>query len=350
MKNKLAIFFLILVALAVGAYFVGTNWYNNNVFAPANNSDEDVEFTVEGGQNFIGILPALKEQGLIKDENAVKIYLRLQNVDPVIKVGTYTIPSTVNVPDLIEILEQGVFKSSVLVTLREGLRYEQIADILAEKFTGDEEISFSKSEFLAICENPDSITFTSDVQDFLNQVKPTGKPLRGFLFPDTYRFDIDADATKIIETLVATFKSRLEENNINYKAGSSLDSFYEELTLASIVEKEASKSDDPALISGILHNRVADNYPLQADSTVNFITGKNDPGVLIADTKIDSPYNTYKYAGLPPTPIDNPGIRTIFAAVKPQTTDYFFFVHDANGKGYYAITYEEHQRNVANYL
>lgn len=347
-KKILTALLLILILIIVGYFFV-QNWYNSNIFSPASGSDQDVEFTVSEGENFIGILPSLKEKGLIKDENAVKIYLRLQSVEPVIKAGTYTISSTVNVPELIVILEQGVFKSSVLVTLREGLRYEQIADILSEEFTGDD-IKFNKSEFLEICEDPDSTVFSSEVGEFLATVKPAGKPLRGFLFPDTYRFNIDADAKTIIETLVANFKIRLDENNINYQAGSSLGNFYEELTLASIIEKEASKSDDPALISGILHNRIADIYPLQADSTVNFITGKNDPGVLISDAKIDSPYNTYKYAGLPPTPIDNPGIRSIKAATSPLQTEYFFFVHDANGKGYYAVTYEEHQRNIANYL
>lgn len=341
----------LVVILGCSALFL-TNWFNKSIYENRQ-SDEVVEVTVHEGDTVLTLMPLLKENDLITSEEAVKIYLKLNDVSPSIKVGTYSIPKSTNFPGIIQILEQGVFKKSITVTLREGLRYEQIASVLDDHFQeASSEALFSSDDFIRLCSSSDTKIFSQDVQEFLDTVKPSDKTLRGFLFPDTYNFDFDASAQTVIETLIRNLMTRLEANEIDYTKITSgkLSTFYDALILASIIEKEASANDDLELISGIFHNRLNDGLLLQADSTVNFITGKNDPGVLISDTKIDSPYNTYKYLGLPPTPINNPGITTIKAALTPKSTRYYYFVHDAAGKSYFATTFAEHQQNVQRYL
>jgi UPF0755 protein len=130
----------------------------------------------------------------------------------------------------------------------------------------------------------------------------------------------------------------------------NVKNLYEAIVLGSIIEKESSKLDKKENISSVFYNRMKIGMPLQADSTINYITGKKDPGVLTRDTFIDSPYNTYKYTGLPIGPICSPGIESIKAAIYPSNTPYYFFFHDAKGQGYFSVTYAEHQQKLAKYM
>jgi UPF0755 protein len=351
LKTLMTLIFVVILILAVGS-LLAYNWYNNAIFSANSSSTEEVEVTVNVGDSLLSIVPTLKASGLISSEEAVRVYLRINNVSPTIKTGTYSIAKNLTFPQLVEILEKGVFKASVTVTIREGLKYQEVGSLLNAGFKdAGEENNFQYEEFLEICEEPDDVDFSDEVSYFIKSAKPAGKPLIGFLFPDTYQFDSDSNANTVIEKMILNFMNRMEENNIEIGSNAgTIGNIYEALTLASILEKEASLTDDNELISGVFHNRLNQNYLLEADSTVNFVTGKNDPGVLISDTKIDSPYNTYKYAGLPPTPINNPGMKTIKAALNPKKTDYFYFLHDANGKSYFAITFQQHQQNINRYL
>ncbi len=350
---KIILFVLIIVIILVGISILITNWYNSSIYDPANSNTSYVEFEVKEGNTLLNILDQLQTQGLVKDENAARIYLRLQNVSPIIKVGKYTIASNVNFPELIDILDQGVYKPSLQITIKEGLRSDEIANVLNNQFSKVPEAKFSESEFLNIVNNPDNTTFNSDISTFLDDFKPKGNSLEGLIFPDTYSFNTDTDAKSVVETLVSNFKKKLDDNNINQSTLSKqtgLNSLYEVIVLASIIEKEATLGDNYALISGVFHNRLNQNYPLQSDATIVYITRKQDDTVLISDTKIDSPYNTYLHAGLPPTPINSPGITSIKAAISPEQTDYFYFLRDKNNITHYSVTYEEHQSNISKYL
>jgi len=129
-----------------------------------------------------------------------------------------------------------------------------------------------------------------------------------------------------------------------------LKNFYQALTLASIIQRESGKAADDPLISGIFHNRLDDNYPLQSDATINFALNNSDPNISVPDTHVDSPYNTYQHAGLPPTPICEPSMSAIVAALRPTKTDYYFFLYDKSGNGHFAINYQQHQINIYKYL
>jgi UPF0755 protein len=155
---------------------------------------------------------------------------------------------------------------------------------------------------------------------------------------------------QIVEVFLVNFINKYNENIAPIigvqEPGHNLTSTYEGLILASIIEKEASAWDDRAEISGVFHNRLFIGMLLQSDATVNFATGKNDAGVSFQDQLIDSPYNTYRYAGLPPTPINNPRIQSLEAALSPNTTPYYFFYHTPDGETFFNEDFESHSAGV----
>lgn len=347
MKNCLAVV-LIVILLCGGGIFVAYSWYKGMENTPASDSTATEEITVEEGDNLNTISKELEEKGLIKSELALKIYLRVNDLSPNIKVGTYVVPKNLTFSQLIQKLETGVFKSSITVTLREALRPDQAADIIntAIAALGDDS-KFSANEYLAISENPANYTFDEDVQTFLSVNKPSDKPLIGFLFPDTYNLDADTTALIFINTQIRNLINRLEENEINTKDTTpETPTFYDALILASVIEKESGGNDDRRLISSVFHNRIADGMPLQSDATINFFTRRDDPRSTIQETQIDNPYNTYMYAGLMPTPINSPGVLSIFAAIYPKQSSYYYFRHDAQANIYFSETYAEHQESI----
>lgn len=345
---------LIIVLIIFVGIFIAYQWYSNAIYTE-NIQSEDIAFTVNNGDNLLTIASKLEQSRVIASEQALKIYVRLNNITANIKAGQYAIPKGTNVPNVIKILEEGTFKVSIAVTIPEGMRYEQIADLLVSKFESSAQTNnFVKSEFIDICENPDKYTFDTNVSAILNKYKPASNPLRGLLFPDTYRFDFDSNAKTVVSAMLLNFDKRLTDNGITLenlnKNQNNLTSIYDVISLASIIEKEAGNDADRPLVSGIFHNRLKVNYPLQSDITIHFIKNDEDTFISFADTKIESPYNTYLYAGVTPTPINNPGISSIKAALNPTKTEYFYFIYDANGTLYYAKTYEEHIANVNRYL
>lgn len=342
-----SIFIVILLILGVGGFIYAKGWYNDAIFERNEENVENIEITITEGEGISEVAEDLENLGLIKSGTALKIYLKLENLNPNIKVGTYSIPSNSTVPEIISFLEQGVLKPATTVTIKEGLTNTQIGVVLSETLE-----NFDGATFTDIVENPDNYVFSPEVQTFLNTYKPAGKPLLGFLYPDTYRFDNDQTMQSIVETMIQNFitKAALELNLTNLAlTQSEITNLYDALILASVIEKEASGNDNRAMISSVFHNRLQDGYLLQSDATINFITGKFDPGVLIEDTKIDSPYNTYLYTGLMPTPINNPRLESIKASLYPEVSDYYYFFHTDEGETFYSETLEEHNSKVQQY-
>ena len=204
------------------------------------------------------------------------------------------------------------------VTIPEGFSIFQMAPIFKEKFT-----FFDEKRFL--------------------QNSP-----EGFLFPDTYFFLPNVTAEDIALRMKRNFDERTE--SIRKETASSSISFSDLIILASILEKEAVEEKDKRLIAGVIYNRLTIGMPLQVDATFSYVNGKNTYTLTRADLREDSPYNTYLYKGLPPTPIANPGIKSIEAALRPAETKYLYFLSDLSGKMYYAKDFEGHQINREKYL
>ena len=347
MKTCLAVILLVVLVFGGGIFFA-YNWYKGQENAPASNSTETVEIEINEGDNLNTISKTLEEKGLIQSELALKVYLRVNNLSPNIKVGTYTVAKNLTFAQLIQKLETGVFKSSVTVTLREALRPDQAATTIQTAVDSlGEDAKFVESEYLAISENPSSYSFDADVQAFLDANKPTDKPLIGFLFPDTYSIDADTTALVFVNTQIRTLISRLEQNNVNISdTTAETPTFYDVLILASIIDKESGAIDDRRLISSVFHNRIADGIPLQSDATINFFTRRDDPRSTLEETQIDNPYNLYLYAGLTPTPINSPGVQSIYAALYPKESSYYYFRHDTQANIYFSETFAEHQESI----
>jgi UPF0755 protein len=182
----------------------------------------------------------------------------------------------------------------------------------------------------------------------------TGDPvssgsMEGYLFPDTYRFYSDATVQDVVEKMQETFEQKVTQEMLDEieSQGKTLD---EVVVMASVLEREARGEEDMGMVADIFWRRYEVGMALQSCASVNYITGKSDPAITYEDQQIDSLYNTYQYAGLPPGPISNPGLTAINAVIYPTANEYWYFLNDDDGVTHYATTNDEHVANKVNYL
>ncbi len=178
---------------------------------------------------------------------------------------------------------------------------------------------------------------------------PDLKGREGYLFPDTYLFNKSYPLNVLIKMMTDNFEKKItpELRQEIERQGKNLP---EIIIATSLIEAEARTAEDRKLVADIIWRRLANNMPLQLDSTVNYVTGEKKPAISLKEQDIDSPYNTYKYKGLPPGPINNPGLESIEAAIYPQKNNYWYFLTGKDGKMYYAKNLEEHNLNKMKYL
>jgi UPF0755 protein len=230
------------------------------------------------------------------------------------------------------------------VILIEGWDIKDIAENLGKKGI------VKAGDFLAAEKN-----FDVSGYPIIKSSKPKTADLEGFIFPDTYFIPVNRlpgqDISQIIiQKALDNFSQKITAQIQEQAAASGL-SFYQIVTLASIIEKESGTSQDRPKIAGVFYNRLKANMPLQSDATINFFTGKNDPQASLADIGINNIYNTYIYKGLPPGPICNPSLSSLLAAVNPTSSDYLYFLSDPKtGQAVFAKTYDEHLANKTKYL
>jgi|688.fasta_scaffold01495_6 UPF0755 protein len=292
---------------------------------------EDTLFQVKEEESWNDIVNNLKEQNIISKIDGIYFYINFRKLTP--KPAIYNIKTNMNTDQVIKMIARGVLtRPEVTITIPEGSDIYIIGDIL------ESGLKFSRADFIKATED-----FDTKEYDFIEN-----KSLQGYLYPDTYRFFDDSNAEDVIIKML---------NNFQKKALPSLKSIdqlsqYETLTLASIVEKEVSKSDDRKIVSGIFINRLRDGMKLQSDATVNFITQSGRSQSTLEDLKIDSPYNTYRVTGLPPGPITNPSVDSIKSVVNYTPNEYYFFLtsKDNPPKTIFSKTFEEHIQAKKQYL
>ncbi len=312
MKKVILLFFSLLVLTAGGVVFF---YYYN--LQPAGNGDE-VIFVVNKGESTKSIGQRLQKQGLIKNYYAFLAYLQLTGQVGKLQAGSFRLSPQSSVPDLTEELRKG--RIDVWVTFIEGQRREEYAEII------NQELNLPVDEFLDLTKNKE-----------------------GRLFPDSYLFPTDVVVPQVIKKMDDNFKSKWEklDNQTNFSQD-------EILVLASLVEREVKTDEDREIVAGILVKRLENDWPLQVDASVQYAKGGADnwwPKVSGADLRtIDSPYNTYMYKGLPPTPICNPSLESIKAVIGYRPTDYWYYLSDHQGKVYYARTLDEQNVNIGKYL
>jgi peptidoglycan lytic transglycosylase G len=289
--------------------------------------------TVEPGTAASQILQNLEKAGVLADAKLARTYLIYFMGDPKIQAGEYRFRGHLTTSQVLRMLVRGQVMSR-FVTIVEGLTLEEIADQLAREKLGRREV------FLDLMRSPRLIA------DF----DPDAPDLEGYLFPETYSFASGTGEREIVETFIRTFRQRFEREVRPLLAkGSPGRSVRQVVTLASIVEKEAKIGSERPLIAAVYRNRLAKGIGLAADPTVIYALkrlGRWHGNLRREDLRMDSPYNTYRWAGLPPGPICSPGLASLAAAAEPADVPYLYFVGRNDGTHVFAETLEEHNKNV----
>jgi len=290
----------------------------------------DFILTIDRNSNLHTVSLQLEEEMCI-NKYLFKISMYLTFNQNKIKFGRHDLSVVRNIRDLVGMITT-VNTEKIKVTLLEGWRIQDIALELERKMSIDVE------KFIYLC-------YDSNIIEKLN-LSDKISSLEGFLFPDTYLFLKTYTEKDIIEVLVKEFN-----NNYNNKIQNKTKlSIYETIILASIIQGESKFKADMDTISSVYHNRLMKNMLLQADPTVQYLMPKQKKNLLYKDIEIDNPYNTYKYKGLPPGPINNPGMNAIIAASNPAESDFLFFVSNGKGTHIFNHTYKKHlnsKRNVS---
>lgn len=304
---------------------------------------ETVTLTVEAGTGLRSIANQLKQASLIRNRLAFQIAVGLAGLSKDLQAGTFELSPASSATAIARQLAGASGAREVTVTILEGWTNRQIGELLEQKGIGTAEA------FLAATNTTDSRAILPDDRfDFLAGRSSTAS-LEGYLFPDTYRFFPDATPAEVIKKMLTNFNTKVAVGLRDNLAASGR-SLFDVLRLASIVEREVRTDRDRRLAADIFLRRLAAGIALQSDATVNYATGKSALQPTIADTEVDSPYNTYRYPGLPPGPIGNPGLSSISAVLKPEPNENLYFLTDASGTVYYAKTFEEHLENKRTYL
>ena len=322
---------VLLALLMVPAAFAGWSWWK--LQRPYKGyPDSERQVTIAPGTSVTGILQTLQKEGIIADANAARFYLIYFMGDPALQAGDYSFRGPLSTPQVLKKLSRGQVVTES-VTLVEGLTLEEIAAQLEQAGLGERET------FLDLMRSPELIA----------DLDPEAPDLEGYLFPETYSFARHTDEQTVVATLVKTFRQRWEKEVAPLLGSHPKHSLREIVTLASIVEKEAQVPSERPLIAGVYANRVRQGIGLRADPTVIYALkrlGQWNGNIRRSDLQLDSPYNTYRYAGLPPGPICSPGLASLRAAADPANVPYIYFVSRNDGTHVFATTLQEHNRNV----
>lgn len=302
-----------------------------NIFAPLN-SDQMV-IRIKKGDNAAAIGKKLKQNRIIRSASLFKALASLRGTDRLLIAGTYTLGGNNSLYRTLKLLEEGNV-SAVKVSIPEG-------------FSLHKTLQRIEKSGLASYEELDALA-----RDSLFVERLTGfhaPSLEGFLYPETYHFDLGSTPADILKQMTSQFFSQVRAAGLE---PARIPEFYQLLILASIVEKESTFEDERPLVASVMRNRLEAGMRLASCPTVDYVLerqGVKKPVLSLQDTQIQSPYNTYRNFGLPPSPICNPGVSSLKAALNPAKTDFFYFVADRKGRNDFSATAEEHLRKAASY-
>jgi UPF0755 protein len=318
----LGIIFLIIAGIVGGSWW----WYSSNT-KPFSDDTTKQEIIVSPGSSFADVAENLESQHIIRNAFALRLWAKIAGDEVTVQAGKHQFSPSMKYEEIISELSVGI--QDVKIRFNEGWRVEEM-DSALKKNLGEQ---YDSKKFLDLA-----------------------RPRQGTLFPDTYEFHKTATADEVITILHDEFEARYKKLN----GPADVENKKRVIIIASLLEREGVNDQDRPVIAGIIENRLKINGEtaglLQIDATLQYAIGYDkNRGVwwrspTPEDKEIDSPFNTYVVKGLPPTPICNPGEGSLAAAINPQKNNYFYYIHDASGKAYYARTFEEHDRNIAKYL
>lgn len=323
---------LLFAAILMLLLFVG--WFSYEFSISPKRPSEFVTFEVKAGETAKDIAQNLEDQGLIRADWAFVLGYRLFYSGESLKAGEYTILLPISAKKILFILSEGKVKLYP-VTIPEGLTRREIAQHL------ESTLFIDKAEFLEV----------SDDISLIHDLDPVAKNLEGYLFPETYYFPKNPDAVEICTIMTAQFRKVFSETWIK-RAEEIGMTLREVVILASLIEKESYHPEERTLVSGVFHNRLRIGMKLDCDPTIIYVLKEEDSfkdRLRTKDLKLDTPYNTYLYGGLPPGPIANPGKSALEAALYPADVDYLYFVSKNDGSHHFSRSFREHQNAVNKY-
>jgi UPF0755 protein len=326
--GRIAILLVILAAVAGG----GAWWAYSRVQAPfRGTADTETFVDIPPGTGPVGIGTRLVAAGVVQDAWTFRAAVLVSGRARELKAGEYRFDAPMTALEVVGKIARGdVYKR--MLTFREGLTVAEMAAVFEEKGFG------SAADFIKAAQNA----------DLIRDLDPEARDLEGYLFPETYALPRNTPASQVVEQMVAGFKTAFDAE---LRAAAKADALTvrQVVTLASLVEKETASADERPLVAAVYRNRMKIGMGMQADPTVIYAlqkAGKYDGNLSKLDLQFDSPYNTYRYAGLPPGPIASAGRASLAATVKPASVDYIYFVSRNDGTHVFASTLPEHNRNV----
>jgi len=297
----------------------------------------DQTFVIQSGQSTADITQELETQGLIRDSNALNTFLEYSGLDRSIQAGVYQLSARMNAIEIAHQLQDAT-PSEIVFQILTGWRVEEIAASIPTSG-----LEFSPDAFLT------TVYFPNESLPIIESI-PNGVSLEGFLYPDSYQLARDMSIDEFLETALRHFHIKVDQSTLDGFRDQEV-TLYQAVTIASLVEREAIVNEEMPLIASVFFNRLWDGMKLDSDASVQYALGyqadqktwwKNP--LSLDDLQIDSPYNTYRYQGLPPGPICNPSLNAMRAVAFPADTPYYYFraTCDGSGKHTFSVTFEEH--------
>jgi UPF0755 protein len=324
---------LLILVFVLGGAAAGAAWVlYARVHEPFRGFDRPEQFVdIPPGTGAGGIGARLAEAGVVRDVNTFRAALWVTGRARDLKAGEYRFDRPLSAVDVVDRLTRGdVYKR--LVTFREGLAISEMAAVFEERGFGP------AGEFERAAKN----------RALIADLDPEARDLEGYLFPETYALPRGTSADELVSQMVGLFR-KLYTGGLEAEAARAGLKTRQVVTLASLVEKETARREERPLVAAVYRNRMAIGMGMQADPTVIYAlrqAGQYDGNLSKADLQFDSPYNTYRYAGLPPGPIASPGLASIEATLRPADVRHLYFVSRNDGSHVFADTLAEHNRNV----
>lgn len=321
----------------LGVVLVGViaflGWFSYTINASGGLTDKLI-VNIPTGSSIKEIAQILQDKELIRSDTAFELYARIGPAHGQLKPGPYQLSRSMSIVQVLDYLSSGKIAVRTF-TARDGLTLAALAQSYESQGFG------KASEFTAA-------VGAAKLSPVASQVLGNPTSLEGLLPADTYQLVINDPATTLVSKMLTNLDQKVIPVLQSVPSYPGKLTAYQVMTLASIVEKEASTPTDRAGVAGVFYNRLARGIKLESDVTVIYITGRIEP--TAADLNSNSPYNTRKFAGLPPTPISIPSIDAIEATLKPTASSYLFFIGGKDGNVYYANTYAEHLVNIDKHL
>ncbi len=305
---------LIVLALLVALFLI---FSLHRLEQPPYGFPVDTDVQIKEGMTVSSVSDLLKAEGFVRSGVYFYITFQLRLKDSIVQAGSYRFPHQLTVTELGNAIANGEYSSPLIsITFPEGFRVKDMEKILPVSYRND--------------------------------IEKAAREYEGYLFPDTYFIEEDMPLPDLIAMMRDNYSEK--KKSLSDLFASSTLSEQEIITLASILEREGKTPESMKLIAGILLNRLELEMPLQVDATLDYLLDKTSAELTTDDLALDSPYNTYLYRGIPPTPIANPGLEAIRAVLIPTPSEYLYYLTGSDGTFHYAKTFEEHKLNKARYL